>query len=793
MSRLYLIFVLSGIAGLGYQFVWTRLIGLAIGHEYASLLGVIGAFFAGLSLGSWLADRSPFSRMSGALLYSIAETVVAVTSVAAYYLLPSMGRLCAWILGETPAAALQWGVSFALPMLLLLPATAAMGASFPAIERLASTLSPRRRTIAALYACNTFGAVVGVVLSAYFLLPRMGHGNALFVFVAINLVCAAATCLYPRGSRATNSGFAPIDPRYVAMLFCTGFLGLGVEIASVRALAQVFEGTIYSYAAALAVFLLGTAGGAAIYQANESRLSHPRTTGALLLSLAVASQLTVLGLDSARVVYSASRGLFGDDLPGVIAAEATIATLALAIPTLLMGATFSHLTQLVRVHHGSIGSAVAVNTLGAALAPLAFGVWLLPELGIRGALAVIGLGYMALTVLTAKPVWPAYAAALAIAALAPASVAITTLRPGEWLVTRLEGRLATASVIGKGSERHLRVNNRYQMGGTGEEALRIQQRQTHVPMLLHPDPRHVLFLGVASGITTGAATHYPITRIDAVELIPETLSLLPFFEPHNMLVARHPNVRLIAGDARRFVRAARTRYDVIIGDLFHPALDGAGALYTLEHFTAIRSLLSESGIFCQWLPAYQLDDATMRTIVVTFLEAFPQGFAVIADESLGYPAVGLVGGAASLEARTVPPDLGRRLAALGMKGELERSGSFIAGADHLRSYVSDAKVATDDFPRVVYSAPRFAVRRRSVAYGRLDPLLQGTAAEAIRFGGTGALQRHIDGRNLRLRGMIAERDGRRHDAAELYRLSVAVGGDTTLAQTRLTALSAMQK
>ena len=107
MSRLYLIFVLSGIAGLGYQFVWTRIIGLAIGHEYASLLGVIGAFFAGLSLSSWLTERSPLSRMSGALLYAIAEMVVAVTSVAAYNLLPSMGRLCAWILGETPAAALQ--------------------------------------------------------------------------------------------------------------------------------------------------------------------------------------------------------------------------------------------------------------------------------------------------------------------------------------------------------------------------------------------------------------------------------------------------------------------------------------------------------------------------------------------------------------------------------------------------------------------------------------------------------------------------------------------------------------
>ena len=45
----------------------------------------------------------------------------------------------------------------------------------------------------------------------------------------------------------------------------------------------------------------------------------------------------------------------------------------------------------------------------------------------------------------------------------------------------------------------------------------------------------------------------------------------------------------------------------VVADLFHPGRDGAGALYTREHFAAVRELLTEGGLFCQWLPLYQLD------------------------------------------------------------------------------------------------------------------------------------------------------------------------------------------
>ena len=39
-------FVLSGAAGLGYEILWTRLLGLALGSETLGVLGVLAGFFA---------------------------------------------------------------------------------------------------------------------------------------------------------------------------------------------------------------------------------------------------------------------------------------------------------------------------------------------------------------------------------------------------------------------------------------------------------------------------------------------------------------------------------------------------------------------------------------------------------------------------------------------------------------------------------------------------------------------------------------------------------------------------
>src|SRR6058998_881472 len=52
-SILYVIFFLSGATGLVYEVIWVRLTGLVFGNTSHAISTVLGAFMAGLALGSW--------------------------------------------------------------------------------------------------------------------------------------------------------------------------------------------------------------------------------------------------------------------------------------------------------------------------------------------------------------------------------------------------------------------------------------------------------------------------------------------------------------------------------------------------------------------------------------------------------------------------------------------------------------------------------------------------------------------------------------------------------------------
>ncbi len=175
---------------------------------------------------------------------------------------------------------------------------------------------------------------------------------------------------------------------------------------------------------------------------------------------------------------------------------------------------------------------------------------------------------------------------------------------------------------------------------------------------------------------------------------------------------------------------ARSSYDVIVSDNFHPARSGSGALYTVEHFEFVRQRLNPGGVFCQWLPLHQLDLQTLRHIVQSFLIAYPQGWALLANNSLETPVLGLVGradanrfDATAIHDRLAHAPLPRSIASIGLEDELAVLGSFVAGPSALRRLASEAAANTDDHPIVAYRAPRVTYAPDSLPRDRLFALL----------------------------------------------------------------------
>jgi spermidine synthase len=193
-------------------------------------------------------------------------------------------------------------------------------------------------------------------------------------------------------------------------------------------------------------------------------------------------------------------------------------------------------------------------------------------------------------------------------------------------------------------------------------------------------------------------------------------------------------------DARRFVRTAGRQYDVIVADLFHPARSGTAALYTVEHYRAVRSRLAPDGVFCQWIALHQMDLATLRGIVRAFLDVYPQGYAMLASNSLETPVIGLVARAGAGPAATDTPwrlatargrlagaHAGPRLQALQLYDEYALLGSFVAGPAALDAFSRGAPANTDDRQAVAYGAPRATYAPQAAPRARLLAFLRQAA------------------------------------------------------------------
>lgn len=702
------------------------MLALQLGHEIVAVLSVITAFFAGLVLGSltlgaWAA-RSPRPDR----WYAALELAIGVWAVVLVVLLPATGWLVPGLLGTDPGPLLQWAVTFAVPLLVLLPATAAMGGTLPALVAMLEARGGHG-AVGAAYAANTVGAVLGTMLATFVIAPTLGFSGTLVLLAAVNGVCAVMALAALRPGRSVMppplEAATPMltDQRRLATLLASGLLGIGYEVLAVRVLGQLLENTVYTFACLLSVYLLGTAAGGAL----QRRLPPGNPDGILdrlLAATACACLLGTLALFQADAIALQLRAWLPRSEAGGVMLELLLGTSALLLPAVGMGALFSHLGQESTRRPGRVSHAVAVNTLGAALAPIGIGVLLLPMVGAKAGLALVALGYAALTLLGGSRLrgrrgwaFAAVPAATAVAVLlAPVPLSFVRVPPGGALVAEVEGVTAAVAVVrDRAGDHMLQVNSHFRQGGTA--STRSDRRQAYLPLLLHPAPERALFLGLGTGVTLAAAAEQPGLVTDGVELVPEILPLLPLFSRAAGDLAALPNVKLHVADARRWVRATPDRYDVIMADLYFSAVDGAGALYTREHFEAIRARLAPGGVFCQWLPLHQLELDTLRLIARTFLKAFPDGTAWLANFSVETPLVALVGTTGSLptglgwfDQRVRNTAFRARLQANGLTGDPALFGLFLADAQGLGRFAGPGPVNADDHPYVSFRAPAAA-------------------------------------------------------------------------------------
>ena len=188
----YLLFFLSGAAALVYEIAWSRELGIFFGHTVHAAAVVLGAYFAGMALGYWLAALILPRIKRPLAAYGVCELCVALWAAVTPVLLAQYARpeLAGLLNNSDPG--LQLALRALITFATLLPATIALGATLPFI---AAHLSANHsgtassKTAAAAYAWNTAGAFTGVVLVTYLMILLLGVRGSSNLAACLSALC----------------------------------------------------------------------------------------------------------------------------------------------------------------------------------------------------------------------------------------------------------------------------------------------------------------------------------------------------------------------------------------------------------------------------------------------------------------------------------------------------------------------------------------------------------------------------------------------------------------------------
>ena len=748
--------VLSGLAALVYQVLWSRQLALVLGTSTEAVAIVLSSFMAGLGLGNALAARA-LERHRVTIrpwlprLYAALEGAVALSALLLPWAFAQAPALLRPLYGEGGSGAFR-AARLAFAFLLLVLPTTAMGATLPVLVALARPPRGRAASAAgALYAANTVGAVGGALATPLLLLPALGITRAALVAVAANVAAglfalAAPTMApeEPRPAPASRTG-APRQATSVRLALAVSFLsGLGAlahETAWTRALVLLIGPTAYAFAFVVAAVIAGLAAGSALCARVADRLRRPALALALVQAGIVACALAIVPLIGVLPVPIGETTRALADQPGRLLVREGLGTLLmLFLPSALFGASFPLAVRMLadegRPPGAAVGRVLGWNTLGAGLGPLLAAFVLLPSFGLQVALQVAAAVHALAAILAlAAANGPARSWALRAAVLLPAlglgvlppwdqellaggayryghldepGELRERLRAGTLLYYR-DGAAATVSVKRLGNSRALAVDGKVDATNTAD--MPTQGLIAHLPLLLHGSAREALVVGLGSGATAAAALVHSLDHLEVVEISPEVVEAARrHFADVQRGALDDPRLRLRVTDARHHLQLTPRRFDVIVSEPSNPWMAGVASLFTREFFTLARERLREGGLFCQWMHVYGMAAEDVRTVVGGFADVFPESglFQVTEGDLLLVGAAGAwpTPSRAEIASRMEAPRVAEDLRRVGLTRPGALGTLFVLGPGRLAAFAGEAPRHTDDRPILELRAAR---------------------------------------------------------------------------------------
>lgn len=620
---LVILYLLSGMTSLAYEILWTRMLSLQFGVSIFGVVATVTAFMGGLGAGSLLGTRWSRAIASPLRLFALLEIAVAISA----FLAPQIFNVVQGSLNGIAASTslLAWhSIQFVLVVLVIMLPAFAMGAGFPLIL---SAVSNTRVSLGGIYGMNAIGGATGA-LTPLAMLPVLGWLAAVqLIAVTGLLVGGGALWLSFKMGQAPQARGAGHDLALPPVRWLLAYAGIGaaaliLEIGWTRLFGMVLLRTEYVLAIILAIFLIGIGMGSIVAR----HLTRAVWFTVLPIAASIFAIVSLWLLQPMAVWVEASR--FDSLSEALLQQGAAIAILTLPV-TFVLGAWLPLLSAKIgnRFHSGAW--LYGANSLGAAFGAMLAGFVLIPTLGtsITILTAAIVLLVLGLTWSRSRLAWISLPIIGMLVVPVLKMPPVSTLLPQAYADSKdiffHEDAISITHVIEQADGQRQLLADLHRMDASSEPAaVTLQKNQARLPLLLHPKPEKVLFLGLGTAITAAGSLPFPNIEATAIELSQGSiLAAKNHFAEVNGGVT--DKLEIVRDDARHFLLSSDKIYDVIIGDLFHPDLAGRSALLSRQQFQRARDRLADGGLFVQWIALNQFDLGSLQIVLRTFRTVFP--------------------------------------------------------------------------------------------------------------------------------------------------------------------------
>ena len=615
MWLFYVLFFLSGFPALLYQIVWQRALFTLFGVDIESVTIIVTVFMLGLGLGSLVGGKlsaRPGVRLLAA--FGAIELSVGAFGAASLWI---FHRVAAFTAGTSLIA--TGLVAFAL---LLVP-TLLMGSTLPLLsEYFVRRTGNVGESLGILYAVNTFGSGAACFAAAFCLMRLFGEAGSVHLAVCFNLFVGTAALLLQWGSspaielsddRPANARQETI-PFWIGMLLAgaTGFIALSYEVVWYRLYSFASGSKATIFAQLLAFYLFGIAyGSLKVRDACVKGLGND-----LRRTLAACAQVVLLG--------AIASFLIGPALARWLAHFAIIPMLPVFVGAALLGAAFPLLSHAAIDPAQKAGRGVSLlylsNIIGSTLGSFLIGFVVLDVWSTRAtSLLLLGLGLLVSLVLAILSGWrvsrPLFAAgSVACVALAAFSGPLfsgmyerllfkNSYKAGTAFSDLVENRSGVISVD-TSSAQYGYVTSTVYGGGVYDGCFNTDilhdsngLYRAYAFAGMHPAPRHVLMIGLASGSWAQVIVNDPaVEDFTIVEINDGYLPLISKYADVKSIL-QNPKVHIVIDDGRRWLVGHPDRkFDfIVMNSSFHWRANATNLLST-DFLELARAHMNHGGI-----------------------------------------------------------------------------------------------------------------------------------------------------------------------------------------------------